>query len=359
MKYKISDIIPELENEESVKQEFIQQLQEYFKCKGIIPVVNGTVAIEVALRALKIPVGKSVIVPDISFLATATAVANVGLIPVFADVSEQHFGLTLENIKKVFVENEVSAVIVVHFAGIVNREIFEIRDFCNANGIFLIEDCAQAFPCHINNQRVGTIGDIGTFSFQSSKIINCGEGGLIVTKSDALRNSCEEIINWGADFHYTHRNLSIPSSNFRLSALQCHFLSLQLKNISSIVKRKLALKNNILELLEAMGIVQNLPDEIPEALDCPFFIIIKSTKKIHTLEPRGEYPMRFSKIVKSIITTNFPSNLDPFIRFNNLIELSSVNVIRENDFVYLRDLPIDKFINIFEGYISYELANTN
>src|SRR5271157_198965 len=215
MKYNIKSFIPNFKPEEEVIQEFKSSISSYLGCKYVIPVTNGTIAIEVALRGLRLNRGDLVIIPDLSFIATATAVADCGLIPVFADVSPEYFGLTLESLKKRELSG-VKAVILVHLSGFMNREIFEIRDYCRSRNIALIEDCAQAFSCSADGIKAGAFGNAGTFSFQSSKIINSGEGGLISTNDPDLAAECEAISDWGLSPSLPRRKLEVASCNYRL-----------------------------------------------------------------------------------------------------------------------------------------------
>ncbi|MCL6592238.1 MAG: aminotransferase class I/II-fold pyridoxal phosphate-dependent enzyme [Firmicutes bacterium] len=359
MVYNIQEYLPDFTSEEDVKKSLQKELSQYFGCNYSGLVANGTIAIEVVLKALKLTRGQGVIVPEISFIATATAVANCGLIPVYADVSAGHYGITLESIiqKYKFAKDngvDIGAVIVVHFAGFVNREIYEIKEFCVQNHIFLIEDCAQAFPCRIRGKRVGTIGDAGTFSFQSSKIINSGEGGLITTNSEKVAQNCEAVLNWGLSFPGLERDCDIPSSNFRLSAIQSYFILKQLKRIDEIVQERLELNQKLLETCRKFKVVPSPPPENKEIFDCPFFFPLKSNKRINTVEPRTEYPMRKSKIVKSILKSFYPDLLGRYLELNQNLDREDINdrILSENDFINFRSLNHCSCEGLIRQYIT-------
>lgn len=351
MGYEIRNYLPDFTGEEEVKAELKNCLCTYLGCKYCIPVSNGTVAIEIALKALGLPRGASVIVPDISFIATATAVANCGLIPVYADIDGHYFGITLDAVKRKYDEN-VSAVILVHFGGFVNREIFEIKAFCREKGIYLIEDCAQAFACSADGKKAGTIGDIGTFSFQSSKLVNSGEGGLIVTNSKEICAKCEAVSNWGVSSGSSVRDLDIASSNFRLSAVQAYFIIKQVEMIGELIASRLKRTKELMETCWDFGIEACLPLENKRFFDCPFYFPVKSLRKIHTLAPREEYPMRESSIVKAIIKKFYPDLMGKYLAYNREAwqECKSYKVLQEVDFINISQNDKFKGLEIIRRY---------
>ncbi len=356
MTFNVKNYLPDFTSEEDVKKSFRNNLRDYFKCRHVSIVSNGTAAIEVAFKALGLKRGTGVIVPDISFIATATAVANCGLLPVYADVSEQYFGLTLETVKAKYTE-EIGAVVLVHFAGYINREIFEIKKFCEEKGIYLVEDCAQVFVCSINGKKAGTIGDIGTFSLQTSKIVNCGEGGIITTNSEELGRKIESISNWGLYISEEDRDLSLPSSNYRLSAYQCYFAQKQLDMLEEIIDERLNRISEFEELCQKYSLKTANPPKQPNIVDCPFFFVLKNVTKIHTLAPVGEYPMRNSVLVRSILSFN-PDLLEKYIRLNGDIhsERASDRLVKQNDFINIHQSYATSCEEMLEKYKQIEYA---
>lgn len=145
-----------------------------------VAVSNGTVAVELALHAVGIEPGDEVIVPPRTFIATASAVAMLGARPVFADIDSVSGNVTAETIAAVTTP-KTRAIIVVHAAGW-PCEMDPITELARERGIRVIEDCAQAHGAKYKEQHVGTIGDVGAFSFCQDKIISTGgEGGMVVT----------------------------------------------------------------------------------------------------------------------------------------------------------------------------------
>jgi perosamine synthetase len=335
VKYAINAIIPDFHSEEEVIRKFRDHMSLFLGCKYMIPVVNGTIALEVALRGLGLKRGDFVIVPDISFIATATAVANCGLIPLFADVSVEYFGLTLEALQHRMCE-KVKAVILVHFSGFMNRQISEITEYCRKHGVALVEDCAQALSCSAYGVKAGTFGDAGTFSFQSSKIISSGEGGLISTHNELLAAECEAISDWGLSPALDGRKLDLASSNFRLSAIQCYFLSKQMQALDRILADRLECCAELEEACEKMGVATRLPKPKAVFYDCPFFFPIKSSRKLNTVEPREESPMHRSTIVPSILNQFYPDLLHIYLQANPpalFADFMSNKIIADIDFI--------------------------
>ncbi|MDP4183115.1 MAG: aminotransferase class I/II-fold pyridoxal phosphate-dependent enzyme [Bacillota bacterium] len=358
MSYKIKDYIKDYSSDSEIKSELAKRLSEYFESRYCYPVSNGTVAIEIALKALDIPRGSCVIVPDISFIATATAVANCGLVPVFADVSKEHFGLTLNALKSKLNKN-TRAVIVVHLGGFVNREILEIKDFCKSNGLYLIEDCAQAFSSSVSGKKVGTIGDVGTYSLQASKLINCGEGGFILTDDAAIQIKCEMISNWGYSPEYRKFDSNLPSSNFRLSAVQSYLVLKQLSMVDEIIKERLDRVAGLKEAFNSSGIATKIPMKEEKFFDCPFYLPVESQNKINTIEPRAEYPMRKSNIVKAILNRFFPDLLEAYNEYNKDagFEWSSDKLLCEVDLINISQKSNLSAMEIIKEYIDNQLQN--
>ena len=161
-------------------------------------VCNGTIALELALRGCGIGKGDEVIVTPRSFLASAAAVVAVGATPVFADVELNSGNLTVETILSVTTE-KTRGIVVVHIGGW-PAEMPEIMEFANSKNINVIEDCAQAHGAAIHGQKVGTFGHASTFSFCQDKIISTGgEGGMVVTNDQAIRDTVWSLRDFGRD----------------------------------------------------------------------------------------------------------------------------------------------------------------
>ncbi len=145
-----------------------------------VAICNGTAALEVAIRSLKLPKNSEIIVTARSFFSSASCIINTGNVPVFADVNLSTQNISLEDIKKK-TNNRTKAIICVHLGGL-PCNMYEIRKFARLRKVKIIEDCSQAHGASINNKPVGSFGDVSTWSFCNDKIISTlGEGGMIST----------------------------------------------------------------------------------------------------------------------------------------------------------------------------------
>jgi dTDP-4-amino-4,6-dideoxygalactose transaminase len=191
-----------------------------------VAVMNGTVALEVALKAGRIGDGDEVIVPSYTFAATATAVLNVNAIPVFADILPDTYCIDPESVRRALTPR-TRAIIPVHLAG-QPADMDAMKSIAAEHRLFLVEDAAQAHLAEWKGMKVGGIGDVGTFSFQSSKNITSGEGGMVVTSDDQLAERCWSYHNCGRSPEgawYHHPRLG---GNYRMTQFQAALLLTQL-----------------------------------------------------------------------------------------------------------------------------------
>jgi sugar O-acyltransferase (sialic acid O-acetyltransferase NeuD family) len=211
-------------------KEFEKKYTEYFNVKHAVAVTNGTVAIDLCLKAIELQNNDEVIVTPRSFLASASSITTCGGIPVFVDVDPLTQNITLENIKK-GVSDKTKAVILVHLAGI-TCDCEEIVEWCHQNNIYVIEDCAQAHGAMYNGKFAGTFGDINAWSFCQDKIISTGgEGGMITTNNEELYKKAWSYKDHGKShdkifknnnsevgmFRYIHDNIG---TNWRMTEIQ-------------------------------------------------------------------------------------------------------------------------------------------
>lgn len=167
-------------------KEFEKKYCDYFGCEYAVAVSNGSVAIELCLRAINLQQGDEVIVTPRSFLASASSINICGGIPVFVDVNYETQNITLENIQAGY-SDKTKAIILVHLAGLSCKKLDEIINWCHSKNIYVIEDCAQCHGAKYKNQYLGTFGDINAWSFCQDKIISTGgEGGMVTTNNEIL-----------------------------------------------------------------------------------------------------------------------------------------------------------------------------
>ncbi|WP_435156396.1 DegT/DnrJ/EryC1/StrS family aminotransferase [Haladaptatus sp. DFWS20] len=207
---------------------FEERFSDYQDAEYGIAVSNGTAAIEVALRMLDVHPGDEVIVPPYTFIATASAVTELGAVPIFADIDPDTYNLDADAVAEQVTENTVG-VVGVHIAGY-PMDFDELLPVVEEHDLFLVEDAAHAQGAEWRGERVGAIGDVGTFSFQASKALSGGEGGMVVTNDDVLAEQGRLVHNIGRMDGKVYRHYEL-ASNMRLSEFQGALLCAQLDDL--------------------------------------------------------------------------------------------------------------------------------
>ncbi len=234
---------------------FEKEFSKFCKTKYSVAVSNGTVALEIALKAIGIKKNDEVIVPSCTYIATATAVLNVGANPIFADINLSSLNIEHNEIKKL-ISKKTRAIIVVHLGGY-PCDMDRIIKIAKAKNLKVIEDCSQAHGAKYKKKPVGSIGDISTWSFCQDKIISTlGEGGMIATNKKKYFDFIWSYKDHGKSktdikkskdkigFKWIHSN---RGSNYRLTEIQSAVGRIQLRNIE---------KNNIIRRSNAEAILK-------------------------------------------------------------------------------------------------------
>lgn len=206
---------------------------EYCGALAGTPCSNGSTALIAALRLLEVGAGDEVITPSHTFIASATCIDQVGATPVFVDVEEEYHTLDPQLVEAA-ITPKTKAIIAVHLYGQpISPQVFEIA---KSHGIPLIEDSAQAHGAELNGRRIGSMGDLATFSFFPSKNMAVGgDGGAILANREDLAEKIGMAIDHGRLDKYRHDFLG---SNFRLSEMQCAVGREQLKHLDGWVFRR-------------------------------------------------------------------------------------------------------------------------
>ena len=219
----------------NVTGDFEKRFAEYMQAKHGICINSGTTALQIALIAADVNPGSEVLVPAYTFIATATAVVEVGAIPIFVDIDPRTYNIDIEKARAA-ITDKTAAIMPVHFAGR-STDMDAINALAAEHGLKVVEDAAQAWGSEWNGKRVGALGDAGCFSFQSSKNINAGEGGIILTNDDQVAKMARSHINCGRSddgLWYEHFYFG---GNYRMTEFQSAVLMAQfdryeeLKNI--------------------------------------------------------------------------------------------------------------------------------
>ena len=202
---------------------------EFHQARHGCAVSSGTTALQVALEAAGVGVGDEVVIPSYTFVATAAAVALVGAVPVFVDVTPDTYCIDVTAVEAAVTER-TRAVIAVHLAG-QPADLDGLTILCKKHGLRLIEDAAQAHCAEWKGRRVGAIGDLGTFSFQASKNLNAGEGGFVVSDDDALADAAWSIHNCGRSRSGEWYEHPLIGGNYRMTEFQAALLLSQMRNL--------------------------------------------------------------------------------------------------------------------------------
>ena len=216
--------------------EFENRFAAMHGCKHGIAIVNGTVSLRIVLMAAGIRANDEVIVPPYTFFSTASAVIEANAIPVFADIDLDTFNLDPKAVEAA-ITPRTRAIIPVHFAG-QPADMKAIMAIAKKHKLFVLEDAAHAHGASYRGQPAGSLGDIASFSFQSSKNLTSGEGGILTTNDDALAASCRSIHNCGripTGIWYEHH---VISGNYRLGEFQGAVLNAQLDRLETQTKTR-------------------------------------------------------------------------------------------------------------------------
>jgi len=216
-------------------KEFEKKFAKYHRMKHAIATSNGTAALHVALKALGIGKGDEVIVPTLTFVATANAVVYCNAKPVFADSHPEYYNIDPSKIEEV-ITPKTRAIIPVHLYGH-PCDMDWIRDIAEDHDLYIIEDVSQAHGAEYKGKKLGTFGDIACFSFYGNKIITTGEGGICLTNDDKLAEKIRLLINHGKNpiKHFWH---DVIGFNYRMTNLQAAIGVAQINKLDKYISKK-------------------------------------------------------------------------------------------------------------------------
>jgi len=216
--------------------------------KNAVAVSNGTIALDLALKALDLEQGSEVISPGFTFIATANSVLYQGLRPEFVDVDERTFNIDPDDLAEK-VTSKTKAVIGVHLYG-QPFDLKEVQQICDDHNLALIEDCAQAHGAEFHGQKVGSFG-MGCFSFYPTKNRTTGEGGIITTKDDSLAEKLRLLRNHGDTGKYNHIMLGY---NYRMTNIQGAIGLVQIKKLDKFIEDRIENAEFLNSHIKARGI---------------------------------------------------------------------------------------------------------
>jgi dTDP-4-amino-4,6-dideoxygalactose transaminase len=239
--------------------EFEKSFAKFHGARHGIAVTNGTAALEVTVAALGIGAGDEVIVPNFTFVATASAVLFATALPVLVDVDPETYCIDPDLVEDA-ITSRTKAIIAVHMGGH-PADLDRLKKIASRKRLALIEDSAHAHASEWRGQRVGTFGVAGTFSFQASKLMTAGEGGMIISNHDKFEVQARSVHDCGrmpGEWFYSH---FIYGSNYRLSEWQGAILQVQLGRLDQQTKRR----HHNARLLDRL--LRAIPGITPQKLD--------------------------------------------------------------------------------------------
>lgn len=234
-----------------VQGKFTNELEDYFKSyfgvEEAVMVSNGTSSLHLALLALGVKEGDEVIVPGLSFIATANVVELVGATPVFVDVSTSDNNIDPAKIEEK-ITNRTKVIMPVHEFGLM-ANMPAIMSIAQKHNLKVIEDAACALGAEYDGVKSGMYGDISSFSFHPRKTITSGEGGLIITRSKDLADKMRSLRNHGFHVEDGQAKVVLPGFNYRITDIQSALLHGQLETLDDQVKKKTEIANHYLKHL--------------------------------------------------------------------------------------------------------------
>jgi len=230
----------EMAEPESGERSQVAQFQEEFTrahgCRYGIAAANGTATLEMGIRAMDLGIGDEVIVPPYTYVASATCVLQNNLVPIFADIDPDTYNLDPARIEEA-ITDRTRAIMVVHFGGQV-ADMDAILEIARRHNLPVIEDAAHAHGCRWRDRQAGSMGLFGSFSFQATKNMTAGEGGILCTNDQKLAAECDSLM-WagrriGRPWYEFHR----LGWNYRMTEFQAAILRVQMQRLDQQIEHR-------------------------------------------------------------------------------------------------------------------------
>ena len=268
-------------------RELEQKFAAYQDCAHGISVTSGTVALRASLIAAGLPAGCEVIVPAYTFIATITVVLEANMVPVIADIDPATCNLSVESAESLITEN-TRAIMPVHLAGL-PADMDRINALAQKHGLVVIEDACQAWGSEYRGKKTGSLSLGGSFSFQSSKHITAGEGGMITSNDLEFAERCRSVINCGRVRGGAWHEHGILGGNYRLSELQAAVLLAQFERYGELLARR---QQSAKHLREELGKIEGItPLGVPEYVTASstHFLILRYDQEAFGGLPKAEF----------------------------------------------------------------------
>jgi len=261
------------EEDKSYTTQFEKKFAQYHGSKYALAVANGTAAISLSLKALGIESGDEVLVTPVTFIASATAILEVNAIPVFVDIDTETLNLSPEDMERK-ITSRTKCCVVVHYGGR-PADMDRILEVAKKHSISVVEDCSHAHGSQWRGRGVGTFGECGAFSFQQSKTLASGEGGIILTQREDIRDLLYSYHHLGRlpgkDF-YDHY---MPSWNYRITDLQGALLLSQLERLPAQIEKREENMRHFEDLLAGLDGIELRPRDERITREGFYFYVLK------------------------------------------------------------------------------------
>ena len=270
-----------------IVKSFEDEFAAFCGTKYALTCVNGSVALRLALIATGVRPGDEVIIPPYTFIATSTIVLEANCVPVFVDIDPDTYNLDPEKIEAA-ITKRTKAIIPVHFAGQA-CEMDKIMAIAKKHNLKVIEDACHGHGAEYKGKKLGSIGDAGCFSFQSSKNLTCGEGGMVITNDENLYDMMNSLRNVGrvkGGQWYEHYNLGC---NYRLTQLQVILLVNQMKRLKEQTLRRHENGTYLNSLIDKIDGIKPLSRGKGETLHSYHIYIFKYDKSKFNNLPKEEF----------------------------------------------------------------------
>lgn len=315
--------------------QFEKELGAKIGTKHCLCLSNGTGALTAALAALEIGPGDEVIVPGYTFIATAVAVLAVGAIPVIADINET-MTLDPEDVER-RITPRTKAIIPVHIQGF-PCHMGKLKKIANEHGLFIVEDACQSDGGSFGGQRLGSIGDLGAFSFNYFKIIAAGEGGAVVTNNKRLFERALLYHDCGAPFWNYEGEITEPlftGTNMRVSEVTGAILRVQLTRLDDILADLRRVKKTISDRVRNVpGITLSPSNDIEGDCGVCLPMIFDTVEKAEAFEaatPGASRPINTGKHVYTNWSPVLDKHAGPTDRFNPYLDPRNAECAKGQD----------------------------
>ena len=237
-------------SENKFNDEFESRTRDLTGSKHAISMCNGTMALFACLKAMKIGPGDEVIVPNITFVASANAIILAGATPVLCEIYEDTFCINIEKAEEL-ITSKTRAIMPVHLYG-QSADMEKIVNIATKYKIEIIEDAAQGVGVKFNGKHTGTFGKAGVLSYYANKTITCGEGGIVLTDDDEFAKECYRLKNHGRDTKglFIHETIGY---NFSFTEMQAAIGVSQMKKLPKIIKKKKYIREKYLKELKEIN----------------------------------------------------------------------------------------------------------